>query len=290
MESRDWKILKVLYEEKNITKTARRLYVSQPTMTKRLQQIENEFSVEIVQRTKFGVHFTPQGEYLARCADHMLQQMQKIHLDLDNMKDSIEGTVRIGASNFILQHKLPSLLGQFKKRYPKVNFEVKYGWSSDVFHQMLSQEIQIAFVQGKYDWKNRKELFLEETMCVVSAEPIDLKNLPNLPRVEYYKDNKLEDMINAWWWENYDVSPNICMKVGRLEVCREMVLEGMGYAILPSLVIEQEKGLYRIEMKEKDGAVKKRETWMFYHEDMLKLKAVEAFIAFVRQSAQNREA
>lgn len=282
MENRDWMILKVLYEEKNITKTAERLYVSQPTMTKKLRQIEKEFDVEIVQRTKHGVHFTPQGEYLAKCADRALLEMRDIQTNLDNMKDSIEGTIRIGASNFILQHKLPALLGTFKRAYPKVNFEVRYGWSEDVFRMILSKEIQIAFVQGHYNWLNHKELYLEETICIVSSQPISIEDLPELPRIEYYKDYKLDELINNWWWEHYDSPPKVCMKVGRLDVCREMVIEGLGYAILPSLVIEKEEKLFKINLTEKNGQLMKRQTWMLYHEDMLKLKAIQSFIDFAR--------
>ncbi len=66
MEYRDWYILQTLYQEQNITKTAETLYLSQPALTKRLRQIEKEFGVQIVQRGSRGVHFTPQGEYLAK--------------------------------------------------------------------------------------------------------------------------------------------------------------------------------------------------------------------------------
>ena len=50
MDERDWLILKILYEKKNITKTAQSLYISQPTLTKRIQQIEKEFDLTIINR------------------------------------------------------------------------------------------------------------------------------------------------------------------------------------------------------------------------------------------------
>lgn len=54
MNERDWHILKVLHEHRNITKTAQSLYISQPSLTKRIQQIEKEFNLKIVERGTRG--------------------------------------------------------------------------------------------------------------------------------------------------------------------------------------------------------------------------------------------
>ncbi|RBN36768.1 LysR family transcriptional regulator, partial [Priestia megaterium] len=55
MDDRDWLILQVLYREKNITKAAKELFISQPALTHRLQQMEKEFHVQIVNRGRRGV-------------------------------------------------------------------------------------------------------------------------------------------------------------------------------------------------------------------------------------------
>lgn len=282
MESRDWLILKTLYEKRNITKTAEELYVTQPAMTKRLRQIENEFGVEIVKRNKHGVNFTPQGAYLAQCADRFLQELEKIHDHVENMRDEVEGTIRIGASNFITRHRLPALLGDFKRKYPKVNFLVKNGWSNDIFNMVASGDVQVAFVRGDYDWQNNKELYLEESICVISHKSITLEQLPYLPRIEYKKDYKLNETINNWWWGHFAISPRITMTVERSDICREMVREGLGYAILPSLVVENHEDIYKIDLRNKDGSIIKRQSWLFYNENDLTLKIVKAFVDFVK--------
>jgi DNA-binding transcriptional LysR family regulator len=282
METRDWMILKVLYEERNITKTAELLYVSQPAMTKRLQQIEQEFNVEVVRRNKHGVDFTPQGECLAKYANKILKELEDIRIHLDDMAENVEGTLRIGASNFITRHRLPKLLGEFKRLYPKVEFEVQNGWSNDIFNMVSSRAVQVAFVRGDYNWQNQKELYLEESICVISAQPIKFTDLQFLPRIEYKKDYKLNEIINNWWWEHFDVCPKVAMTVNRSDICREMVTEGLGYAILPSLVVENDHNLYRWNLTDKTGKVINRKAWLLYHQDMTNLKIVRAFIDFVK--------
>ncbi|MBU2700419.1 DNA-binding transcriptional LysR family regulator [Sporomusaceae bacterium BoRhaA] len=74
------------------------LYISQPTLTGRLQQIEELFGVQIVIRSKRGVSFTPEGTYLVECARKMLHEMHGIKETLQAMKQEVAGTLRIAAS------------------------------------------------------------------------------------------------------------------------------------------------------------------------------------------------
>lgn len=76
MNEKDWVILQTLLENHNITKAAEKLYISQPAITYRLQQIEREFGAQIVARGKKGVEFTSQGEYIVHFAKDMIQRLR----------------------------------------------------------------------------------------------------------------------------------------------------------------------------------------------------------------------
>ncbi|WP_093797217.1 LysR family transcriptional regulator [Sporomusa acidovorans] len=282
MENRDWEILRVLYKERNITKTAETLYMTQPAMTKRLQHIEREFGVAIVHRGKRGVHFTPQGEYLAKCADDFLKLFSKVYDNLANMQDKTQGTLRIGASYFITRNKLPEILALFKQKYPDVDFHVTTGWSRDIFNLLYAQEIHVAFVRGEYNWQDQKHLLMEENICVVCANKFEIKDLPRLQRIDYKMDYKLKELISNWWWDNFSEPPAICMEVDKSDTCREIVTRGLGYAILPSRVVDNVQDIYKINISRKDGTPIKRKTWMFYQGDFLELKIVKAFVEFIK--------
>jgi DNA-binding transcriptional LysR family regulator len=282
MENRDWEILKILYIEKNITKTAELLYMSQPALTKRLQHIENEFGVEIVSRGRRGVYFTPKGEYLAKCADEMINKLRIITDNLSNIDDDMVGTLRIGSSYFFARYKLPEILSLFKNKYPKVEFKVTTRWSSEIFNLAYNQNLHVAFIRGGYNWQDQKHLLLEESLCLVSANKIDIKDLPKLQRIDYQADVKLKELINNWWWDNYFEPPLIGIEVDKTDTCKEMVIKGLGYALLPSLVVKDAKDLYKISILSKDGEPIKRETWMFYSKDFLELKLVKTFVDFVK--------
>lgn len=283
MDERDWTILKVLYEKKNITKTAESLYLSQPALTKKIQQIEKEYQVVIVKRGTKGVHFTPQGEYLVQCADEMLYRLQQIKDTVSNMDEEVSGTLRLGVSNYITRHKLPNLLKLFREQFPKVNYKVTTGWSRDVFNLVYNRDVHIGMVRGDYQWSDSKILLFEENLCVTSLEKIELRDLPSLPRIEYETDVLLKTMIDNWWRGEFSQPPFIGMEVDKADTCKEMILNGLGYGILPSVLVQEHQNLNRIILKDRKGNPIVRRTWMLYPKEYLEIKVVKEFIEFVKK-------
>lgn len=283
MDTRDWEILKILYEQKNITKTANLLYISQPALTKRLQQIESEFNTQIVIRGRRGIHFTPQGEFLVKCADEMLGRLRNIHDTISNIEGKVVGTLRIGASNLIARVKIPQILKKFKTAFPEVEFEVSTGWSSEIFQLLSNREIHIAIVRGDYPWQEGKQLLLKEPLTIASRAPFKLEDLPKLPRINYGSDSKLKDLIDHWWSDNFSTPPKIAMTVDRTDTCKQMVINGLGYAILPGLLVSKEVDIHKMNLQSKDGEFITRDTWMLYHEESLEFSLVEEFVEFLQE-------
>ncbi|WP_338448693.1 LysR family transcriptional regulator [Niallia oryzisoli] len=283
MDERDWMVLQVLYEEKNITKTSQRLYISQPALTNRLQQLEKEFGLKIVNRGRRGVQFTPQGEYLAKSAHEMLLTIQRIKENVLNMENNVVGTLRLGVSTFFTDYMLPNLLKQFKEQYPNIEFKVTTGFSSHVAELIHNQDVHISIVKGDYNWNEQKHLLFEETICIASKDEVDIQNLPNLPRINYHTDLLLKHSIDNWWSERFTQPPLVNIEVDKVDTCKKMVVNGLGYAIMPSLILKDVHDLYKKDLQMIDGKPIVRKTWMFYHKDSLKLNIVKAFVDFMEK-------
>ncbi|WP_449539347.1 LysR family transcriptional regulator [Ferdinandcohnia sp. Marseille-Q9671] len=282
MRSQDWEILKVLFENKNITKTAQNLYISQPALTNRIKQIEKEFGTKIINRGHRGVHFTPQGEYLAKSAEEMIIKLQEIKDNISNMDNEVVGTIKFGVSSFFTKYKLPRLLRLFKNQYPNVEFQVTTGWSRDMFHALYKKDIHIAIVRGDYHWPEKKQLLFEEELCIASKSIVNLEDLPNLPRIDYKTDNLLKSLVEGWWSENYSKPPLITMEVDQVDTCKEMVANGLGYAIMPSMILDGVEEINKIFLTDQEGKPILRKTWMLYHDEGLELNVIRAFISFIK--------
>ncbi|EGO62320.1 LysR family transcriptional regulator [Acetonema longum] len=283
MDDRDWRILQVLFEQKNITKTAQALFISQPALTARLRQIEAEFGVKIAYRTSKGVQFTPQGEYLAKCAAQTLFNLRQIKEQVMNLENKVAGTLRLGASSYFTMFMLPPLLKLFQRQYPDVEFKVTTTWSKDIHTLVYNQEVHVGFVSSDYDWQGQKLLLFEEPICIASMNKIDVRNLPNLPRINYQTDALIKNLIDKWWRERFSQPPTINMEVDRLVTCKEMVKNGLGYGIMPHLILNGIENLHKIYLTDKQGKSVQRKTWMIYHQEFLEMNLFKVFVNFVKK-------
>lgn len=282
MDHLDWNLLTVLFEYKNITKTSEVLRSSQPAITYRLQRIEDEFGVKIVYRGHRGVSFTPQGEYLAGYAEKMLKELRKAKEEVLNFENNIQGILRISASSIFSRYKLPPILGRFSEKYPLVEFHVDTGWSEEVINAIFKEQSHIGIVRGNYNFLHEKQLLMEENLLLVSKDPIDLSKLSKLPRIYYNTDTSLKTLIDNWWTENYVSPPTITMRVDNMETCKEMVLNGLGYAILPNILLEDNEKLYKTPCLTKDGQHVKRKTWLIYKKEYSNNVLIKAFCDFLK--------
>lgn len=283
LEYSDMELIVELFQKKNITNTAKSLHISQPALTRRIKQLEELLGITLIIRKRRGIQFTVQGEYLVAKAKTELQHRAKLVEQMYNLGDHLRGTIRLGASNYFSKYELPQILKAFKDVHPFVSYNIKTGWSGEVFRDVYNHEVHVGFIRGDYSWNESKELLFEEDLCVASKKEIDLENLPEQEMIEYESDNLLKMLVDNWWNENYSKDPKVIMSVNKVDTCKEMVVNGLGYGILPKRILEQEKDIHTKDLIDTDGMPIKRKTWMYYRNDLDDLKTVHSFIEFVKE-------
>ncbi|WP_156289589.1 LysR family transcriptional regulator [Oceanobacillus salinisoli] len=282
MDYQDWKMLASLYATENITQAAKQLFLSQPTLTSRIKRLETYYGVPIIIRKQRGITFTPEGEELALHAKKMLYEQRNIEEKINNMKNEVSGTLRVGVSNFFALNKMPKLLRLFKQKYPNIECQVVTGWSSEMHRLILNHDVHISFIKGDYPWREKKELLYEEEICVASPWDFKWEELPSLPRIDYFTDGLMKNIVDGWWYNHYSQNPYINIEVNQVETCKEMVINGLGYAILSNLVVRPYPELIIKPIYHSSGEPITRKTWMYYHAESLEMNIVRAFIEFIR--------
>lgn len=283
MEERDWIIIKVLSEHKNITKAAQALFISQPSLTARIQQLEDELGVKMIYRGSRGIHFTPEGDYLAHSAQRMLTNIRQIKEQVVNMGEDVKGTLRVGASNYLSKHKIPRLMGLFKEKYPNVEFNVITTWSRDICSLLNNHDVHVGFVRSDFGWRGEKHILYEEPVCIASKNAISLTDLPKLPRIDFHTDESYKLLLDTWWRNNYSQPPTIGMTVSYLDICKAMVINGLGYAIVPSNLLDDVEDIHKLYITDKEGNLILRQTWMLYQKEIVELKMVRLFLDFAKE-------
>lgn len=281
MDEKDWIALRILSEEKNISRASERLYISQPALTYRLKNLEEEFGTRLFFKIKGGIEFTSEGLHLAAYAEEMIKNLQKTKDYMLNMQNEVRGTLRLGVSSNFAQYKLPKLLKGFSNEHPHVQFSVNTGWSTEIMSLLDSSSVQLGILRGNYDWYGTKTLLHKERLCLISKKEINMDRLPQLPFIQYKTDSSLKNLINGWWNDRFSEPPFVTMETDRQETCKEMVKNDLGIAILPEICLQPSDNLYTYGLSYKKGEPVLRNTWLMYNQDSLQLSTVKHFIDFL---------
>lgn len=283
MNEHDCNILVVLDKERNVTKASSKLYISQPTLSYRLRQIEKNFDLQIFKRESYGLIPTPEGELIIQYARENLDKLESTLENLKLMGSKVQGTIKLGVASTYGQYILPELLSSFQKLYPDVKFEIITGISSIIYELFKKGEVHIAILRGDFVWDEEKSLLAIEPICIVSKDSsIQPDKLSEFPRIQYEMDSYLENIINEWWNDSFTKESYISMRVDSLETAKEMVRADLGYTILPGICLTREKELHIEPIKDNNDKNIRRLTWLYCRTQTLNFLAVYKFYHYLK--------
>ena len=272
----------MLAEERNITKAAKRLYITQPSLTEKIKKVENDLNIKLINRQSRGIALTPAGEMLAQYAAQSLADYRKLLEQLSEMQnEEVSGSIRLGCSNVFAKSRLPELLADFHKAYPKVQVSLKTGFSQHLYRDFLHGELQIIIIRDSHNWSQSKYMIWKEPLCIISATPLDPKNLTQIPYIHYHTETPLQYVLDEWWYIHYDKKPNLVSSIDSMDICMDMVENGVGYTVLSESNTLRKPHLYKYPLRLENGAIVLKETWMFHRYDCTKILALQTFIEFV---------
>ena len=284
MRDTDWEILYELYRHPNLTRVAGLLYMTQPSLTKRLRTMENEFSVRIVNRTSKGLEFTAEGEYLAERAKQYMKFIQETREGLRRFKEEGEEIITIGSSYTYSKYALTDLMMKYKEKNPRMEFEVVTDQSNVLFRKVLDGSVDVGFIQGDYEgpvWQLRVG---KSQGYAVTKEAVHLDDLPSMPRLNYKTNDRTKELLSAWWKNYYGTEEPSGMVVGYVDVALQLVEKGLGYTccFLPE-GMETRKNISLTPLIRRDGTPVVRSTWFVYPKEKRRPPALEQFIRYVRE-------
>ena len=203
MKDSDWLILSELYDTKNITKAANRLYITQPSLTKRLKQIEEEFSITVVNRTTKGVEFTPEGELLAEKSKEYLKFLKDLHREIHEMNELSRTVIMLGSSYTFSKYELSDILMEFKKQNPNIDFEIRIETSNILYRNTADGYLDASFVRGDYKGDVERIDVGGYKAYLVTKEPVCLEDVPGMSKLDYRTSDQTLILLEDWWRRHY---------------------------------------------------------------------------------------
>lgn len=290
MQTSELRMLVVLAEEMNMRKAAERLFVSQPALSQRLQTIEKSWGLQIFIRSQKGLTLTPAGEKIIAYAKEVVLKEEKVKEEILALEGEVHGTLKLAVASIIGQHWLPSVLKTYVKKYPHAKISLITGWSSEILKSMYEDHVHLGIIRGNPEWKGLKKHLLTDTLYLVDTEIQKIEEVlqTERPFIQFKSDSSYYQEIQDWWHRQFKTSPKRTIVVDQIETCKQMALNGIGYAILPSVTLkEEEHGVFKIPLLDEGGKPIERDTWLLGFESSFELKQVKAFLEIVEEQQKS---
>lgn len=279
MDEKDLLIFLTLADTGNLTRTAEKLYLAQPTLSKRLQNMEADLGAALFLRSKQGVTLTPAGEAAREVIQRTVRELNTLREQLQMRKDTICGTLRIEVSIDYSKYRLPQVLATYTAQCPDVTLRVSTNHSRDCLRTLQDSSVHLAIVRGEYDWDEGKILLEREPVCLIrSRENADVP----LRELRYIgRDSDPEHMsMKARWLMEHKMEPDAQLNVDGLSTCVAMVKAGLGWSIVPSICLNYFDGISE-PLFFADGTPLTRSTYLLYRKRESELPQVREFIRMV---------
>lgn len=242
MELRVLKYFLAVAREGSITGAANSLHLTQPTLTRQLQDLEKELKQKLLIRGKYKVTLTPEGMILRKRAQEIVDLVEKTQSEL-SISDTISGDIYIGGGESDCMKHIAHIIKEIQKDYPDIKFHIYSGNAEDVTEKLdkglldfgvLIQPVDLS----KYDTitlpdKDIWGVVMRKNSKLAKKDYIELEDLKNLPlinsRQAMRKLNGKNEFIE--WFQGEFENLNTVATINLVYNAAVMVKAGIGYAI-----------------------------------------------------------
>jgi DNA-binding transcriptional LysR family regulator len=234
-------------ELESFSLAAERLHITQPAVSKRIGQLENNLRVELFDRIGKRSILTPNGKAFKPHAERILQELQSYRSSLSQQQLTPSGSLSFATSHHIGLHRLPQVLRDFKIQYPQVDLDLHFMDSEDACAAIANNELELAIVTLPEDADDTlvcEAVWIDDLVVVMAADhqlaslrEIDpsqlLEHAAILPSIGTFT----RKIINSLFASSKD-QINIILETNYLETIKVMVSANLGWSILPRSMVD----------------------------------------------------
>jgi DNA-binding transcriptional LysR family regulator len=230
--------LLAIAEHGSLSAAARARGLTQPSISRQIQDLERQLQVVLVERTSQGARLTPAGETLADGARELLTGLAALPERVRSRDGEVAGVVRLGTVDSIGIYTLPPILSGFVQANPRVEVKVVCQSSPQLMAMLLADELDIAIGTTEHAKLTCERLF-QNPLVVVHPPNLPSKDIPtsmaDLAKrrvVTFAKGLTVRTLIDqAFAKAGLEFSP--VLELANVEVIKAMVRAGLGFGIIP---------------------------------------------------------
>ena len=287
------RILKAIATEKNFTKAAAILYISQPSLSKQIKVLEQNLDILLINRERNNISLTESGKVLLQYSERILALCEESCRALIDLKNGDRGNLTVGASQTIGTYLMPRILALFAQNYPQINLKVQVNSTRIIAKKIINREIDIAVVGGEISDDLRKSLSIktfvsdELSLIISKSHPFAKKNKINkedlycLDFITLNPNSTIKNFIDNILIQNQIETKQLktILQLNSIEGIKTAVSLGLGAAFVSSSAIEKEIKLKTIAIMKLENIKITRNLYIINNPDCYKSKAFNFFYA-----------
>ncbi len=240
---------------------AHKLNTTQPAISQRIAQLEDEMGVRLLQRDNRTVLPTPSGRQMMLYAEKLIGLRSEM-LAAVRDRSAMRGVLRLGVSETIVHTWLSRLVKDVNTAYPNLSLEIEVDITPNLRARLLAQEIDLAFLLGPLtaptvrnrvlcDYPNG---FLASPALKLGRKTMTAHDLAQFPIITFPRRTQPYELIRSLF--NRSDLPSVRLHASAsLATVIHMAIEGLGIAVIPTAIVENEIADGRLQLLKTDISI-----------------------------------
>ncbi|HKJ32246.1 MAG TPA: LysR family transcriptional regulator [Balneolales bacterium] len=274
---------------KSITRAANELHMTQPAVSIQVKKLQNSIDIPLIEIIGRKLYLTEAGEYLYELYKTVYNELEAFDAQISQLKGGLKGSLTITAAS-TAKYFLPYLLGEFQKRYPKVEIFLKVTNHYEVLNHLENNEYNLAILTQIPDDETLVAIpFMENPLLMCAPYDHPLANKKNL-NIEDLKDDAFiyrefgsgTRMVMEAYLKKHNIHVKPTMELGTNEAIKQAIMAGIGISLISELSLQNESTLKRIRILDVKDLPIMTHWHILYRNDKKVTPVSQNFISFLQ--------
>lgn len=282
MDTQSLTVFMAVAENQSFSGAAERLYLTQPAVSKRIAQLEQQLGTRLFDRIGRRIRLTEAGQALLPRARQVLLDLEDMTRAISNLTGNVTGTLRIGTSHHIGLHRLPPILRRFSRTYPDVKLDIHFIDSEEAWEAVLQGDLEMGVVTlpPQPDSRLESQVVWDDPLVFMAAPEHPLARESGLSLDTFTRYSAIlpspvtfTRRIVESLFEARKLALDISMSTNYLETIHMMISIGLGWSVLPETMLDT--SVVRLNV---DTALPMRRLGVVSHPGRSRSNAASAFL------------
>jgi DNA-binding transcriptional LysR family regulator len=250
--------LRIFYyaaREKNLTKAAEALFVTQPAVTMQIKALEQYLETALFRKRGKFLELTEEGIVLYKYAEKIFSVVDEMEHAFKGFASLTQGSLIIGTTRSFARHLMPGLLSRYQEKFPGIKVSLEVGSSSEIAEGVAAFKYDLGII-GRLPLPSKVKAipYTPEEFCLVVSPDhrfakrgvVSCRELQNEPIIIREPGSGSRHFMLSFL-ASHGVEPSVLVEAGSVEFIKEYVIQGRGISFLykPEVQLEAKMGLLK---------------------------------------------